>query len=73
MRCLSCQQEVPGTKAVLVMEVYLCENCGALAQKAEKELEVESHRALQLAKATMAQHIMRGGLFRTSAPGVGHE
>ena len=55
------------------MEVYLCESCGALAQKAEKELEVESHRALQLAKATMAQHIMRGGLFRTSAPGAGHE
>lgn len=63
MRCLSCRVEVPNTKAKLVVEVYLCESCGALAEKAEKELERETARALQLAKATLAQQIMQGMLL----------
>jgi hypothetical protein len=64
MRCLSCQQETPSTEAKLVMQVYLCRSCGALAEKAEKELELETSRALQLAKNTLAEHILRGGLLR---------
>ncbi len=65
MKCLSCQQDVGSTEAVLVCEVYLCKSCGALAEKGVKELEVETARALQLAKNTYAQHILRGGLLRT--------
>lgn len=65
MRCLSCQHEVPSTEACLVVEVYLCKSCGALAEKGVKELEKETARALELAKNTFAQHILRGGLLRT--------
>lgn len=65
MRCLSCQLEVPSTEACLVVEVYLCKSCGALAEKGVKELEKETARALELAKNTFAQHILRGGLLRT--------
>jgi hypothetical protein len=66
MRCLSCQQDCSAVSAKVVMEVYLCSSCGALAEKAEKEIEKESARALQLAKSTMAQHILRGGLLRST-------
>lgn len=65
MRCLSCQHDVPSTEACLVVEVYLCKSCGALAEKGVKELEKETARALELAKNTFAQHILRGGLLRT--------
>lgn len=64
MRCLSCQQEVLSTEACVVVEVYLCKSCGALAEKGVKELEKETARALELAKNTFAQHILRGGLLR---------
>ena len=46
------------------MQIYLCRSCGALAEKAERELEVETARALQLAKNTFTEHILRGGLLR---------
>ena len=65
MRCLSCQQEVPNRDAKLVLQLYLCAGCGEMATKAEKELEVETARALQTAKATLAEHIMKGGLLRS--------
>lgn len=65
MRCLSCQGEVSSSEACIVLEVYLCRSCGALAEKGVKELEKETARALELAKHTFAQHIMKGGLLRT--------
>lgn len=63
MRCLSCQQEVVATSAKLVLQVYLCSGCGTMAEKAVKELELESARALENAKHVLAQHVMRGGLL----------
>lgn len=63
MRCLSCQQEVAAPTAKLVLQVYLCHGCGMMAEKAVKELELESARALENAKHVLAQHIMRGGLL----------
>lgn len=66
MRCLSCQLECASSEAKVVLGVFLCSSCGTLAEKAEKEIEQESARALQLAKSTMAQHILRGGLLRTA-------
>ncbi len=65
MRCLSCQKETPSREAKLVLQIYLCAGCGEMAAKAERELEVENARALQVAKATLAEHIMKGGLLRT--------
>lgn len=64
MRCLSCLDEVANTEAKLVLKIYLCPGCAAMAEKAERELEQESARALQIAKATLAEHIMKGGLMR---------
>lgn len=64
MRCLSCQKETSSRDAKLVLQVYLCSGCGEMAEKAERELEQESARALQIAKATLAEHIMKGGLMR---------
>lgn len=68
MRCLSCQQEVPQAQAKLVLTLYLCSGCGTMAEKAEKELELETARALELAKHTLAQHILRGGLLLPRDP-----
>jgi len=68
MRCLSCQNEVASKDAKLVLKIVLCPGCAAMAEKAEKELEVEVARALETAKATLAEHILKGGLFRTMAP-----
>lgn len=65
MRCLSCQNEVANKDAKLVLKIYLCPGCAAMAEKAERELEVETARALETAKATLAEHIMKGGLMRT--------
>lgn len=63
MQCVSCRNEVPQSKAMLVLTLFLCPGCGAMAQKADKELELETHRALELARHTLAQHILRGGLL----------
>lgn len=63
MRCLSCQQEVANKDAKLVLQLYLCPGCGAMADKAVKELERETARALEIAKATLSEMIMRGGLL----------
>lgn len=68
MRCLSCSNEVSNKDAQLVLKIYLCPSCAEMAKKAEKELEVETARALETAKATLAEHIMKGGLFRTQQP-----
>ena len=42
MRCLSCQNEVANKDAKLVLKIYLCPGCAAMAEKAERELEVEA-------------------------------
>lgn len=63
MRCLSCRLEVPNKEARMVLQLYLCPGCAEMAMKAEKELEVESARALHIAKATLSEMIMRGGLL----------
>lgn len=64
MRCLSCQQEVASMDTSIVVGVYLCRSCGALAQKAVKELEVECDRAKTTAMSTLSQMIMKGDLLR---------
>lgn len=71
MRCLSCQQDVASKDAVRVLKIYLCPGCGAMAEKAERELEVESARALETAKATLSEMIMRGSLLLPKAPSEG--
>lgn len=48
----------------IVVGVYLCRSCGALAQKAVKELEVECDRAKTTAMSTLSQMIMKGDLLR---------
>lgn len=63
MQCLSCRNEVQQSNAKLVLQIYLCPGCAAMAEKAVSELERESARALVLAKDVLAQHIMRGGLM----------
>lgn len=68
MRCLSCQNEVANKDAKLVLQIYLCSGCASMTEKAVKELERETTRALEIAKATLAEHIMKGGLLRTSMP-----
>lgn len=52
----------------MVLQLYLCPGCAEMAAKAEKELEVETQRALQIAKSTLAEHVMRGGLLRPHEP-----
>lgn len=68
MRCLSCQNEVASKDAKLVLKIVLCPSCAAMAEKAEKELDREIARAAETAKATLAEHILKGGLFRTKEP-----
>jgi hypothetical protein len=68
MRCLSCQNEVASKDAKLVLKIVLCPSCAAMAEKAEKELDREVARAAETAKATLAEHILKGGLFRTKEP-----
>ena len=63
MQCTSCRLDVPQSQAKLVLKLYLCHGCGTMAEKAEKELELETARALEVAKHTLAQHILRGGLL----------
>lgn len=67
MRCLSCQTEVKQSEAKLVLGVFLCPGCGAIAEKGVRELELESARALENAKHTYAQYIMQSGLLRPGA------
>lgn len=64
MQCLSCRKEVPQTQAKLVLQLYLCTGCGAMTEKAVKELELETARALEVAKHTLAQYVLQGGLLR---------
>jgi len=52
---------------VIVMKMYLCKGCGALAEKAEKELDAQLENARQVAKNSLAEHIMQGGLLRPRA------
>lgn len=68
MQCLSCRRDVPQMEAKLVLQLYLCSGCAALVEKGVKELELETARALEVAKHTYAQHIMRGGLLLPRTP-----
>ncbi len=61
---MSCRKEVPQTQAKLVLQLYLCTGCGAMTEKAVKELELETARALEVAKHTLAQYVLQGGLLR---------
>lgn len=46
------------------MKMYMCKGCGELALKAEREIDAEVENSRQVAKATLAEHIMQGGLLR---------
>ena len=64
MECLSCSQPTePASTTMFRGRILMCYGCNELAEKAQKELEVDIKKMELRALEWLEQHILNGGLL----------